>query len=171
MDRQINRNRAPDPSMPLVRAIASLATIVLLGLSLASLAAIESLEFATAGEESRYQNMIGQLRCLVCQNQNLADSNADLAKDLRAKTYQMIRSGASDAEIVDFMVARYGDFVLYRPPLGGRTALLWGAPFIFLLIALAVFFYTLRKRKVVEESLNREQRSRAAKLLDPKGHA
>jgi cytochrome c-type biogenesis protein CcmH len=171
MDRQINRNRAPDPSMPLVRAIASLATIVLLGLSLPSLAAIESLEFATAGNESRYQKMIGQLRCLVCQNQNLADSNADLAKDLRAKTYQMIRSGASDAEIVDFMVARYGDFVLYRPPLGGRTALLWGAPFIFLLIALAVFFYTLRKRKVVEESLNREQRSRAAKLLDPGGHA
>ncbi len=153
------------------RAIVSLATIVLLGLSLASLAAIESLEFATAGEESRYQNMIGQLRCLVCQNQNLADSNADLAKDLRAKTYQMIRSGASDVEIVDFMAARYGDFVLYRPPLGGRTALLWGAPFIFLLIALAVFFYTLRKRKVVEESLNREQQSRAAKLLDPGGHS
>ena len=171
MDRQINRSRVRDSSMSIVRTIASLATVVLLGLSLPSLAAIESLEFATAGQESRYQNMIGQLRCLVCQNQNLADSNADLAKDLRAKTYQMIRSGASDVEIVDFMAARYGDFVLYRPPLGGRTALLWGAPFIFLLIALAVFFYTLRKRKIVEESLNREQRSRAAKLLDPGGHA
>ena len=156
--------------MPLVRTIASLATVVLLVLSLPSLSAIESLEFDTAVEESRYQNMIGQLRCLVCQNQNLADSNADLAKDLRAKTYQMIRSGASDAEIVDFMVTRYGDFVLYRPPLRGRTVLLWGAPLIFLLIALTVFFYTLRKRKVVEESLNREQRSHAAKLLDPRRH-
>lgn len=152
------------------RTIASLATVVLLGLSLPSLAAIESLEFDSTGEEIRYQKMIGQLRCLVCQNQNLADSNADLAKDLRAKTYQMVRSGASDTEIVDFMVDRYGDFVLYRPPLRGRTALLWGAPLIFLLIALAVFFYTLRKRRVVDEPLNREQRSRAAKLLDPGGH-
>ena len=151
-------------------AIVSLATVVLFGLSLPSLAAIESLEFATAGEESRYQNMIGQLRCLVCQNQNLADSNADLAKDLRAKTYQMIRSGASDTEIVDFMVTRYGDFVLYRPPLRGRTALLWGGPFIFLLIALAVFFYTLRRRRIVAEPLNRKQQSRAAKLLDPGRH-
>ena len=157
--------------MPLVRTIASLATVVLLVLSLPSLSAIESLEFDTAVEESRYQNMIGQLRCLVCQNQNLADSNADLAKDLRAKTYQMIRSGASDAKIVDFMVTRYGDFVLYRPPLRGRTVLLWGAPLIFLLIALTVFFYTLRKRRVANEPLNPEQRSRAAKLLDPEDHA
>ena len=156
--------------MPPVRAIVLLVTIVLLGLNLPSLAAIESLEFGSAGEESRYQKMIGQLRCLVCQNQNLADSNADLAKDLRAKTYQMVRSGASDTEIVDFMVTRYGDFVLYRPPLRGRTVLLWGAPLIFLLIALAVFFYTLRKRRVVNGPLNREQRSRAAKLLDPGGH-
>jgi cytochrome c-type biogenesis protein CcmH len=156
--------------MPPAHAIVSLATVVLFGLSLPSLAAIESLEFATAGEESRYQNMIGQLRCLVCQNQNLADSNADLAKDLRAKTYQMIRSGASDTEIVDFMVTRYGDFVLYRPPLRGRTILLWGAPLIFLLIALTVFFYTLRRRRIVAEPLNREQQSRAAKLLDPGGH-
>jgi len=83
----------------------------------------------------------------------------------------MIRSGASDAEIVDFMVTRYGDFVLYRPPLRGRTALLWAAPLIFLLIALAVFFYTLRRRRVVDEPLSREQRSRAAKLLDPGDHA
>lgn len=170
LDRRINRNRAPDPSMPLVRAIALLVAIVLLGVSLPSLAAIESLEFDTADEENRYQKMIGQLRCLVCQNQNLADSNADLAKDLRAKTYQMIRSGASDTEIVDFMVTRYGDFVLYRPPLRGRTVLLWGAPLIFLLIALTVFFYTLRKRRAVNEPLNREQRARAAKLLDPGGH-
>ncbi|MGE4649097.1 MAG: cytochrome c-type biogenesis protein [Arenicellales bacterium] len=150
--------------------IVSLATVALFGLSLPSLAAIESLEFETAGEESRYQKMIGQLRCLVCQNQNLADSNADLAKDLRAKTYQMIRSGASDTEIVDFMVTRYGDFVLYRPPLRGRTILLWGAPLIFLLIALTVFFYTLRRRRIVAEPLNREQQSRAAKLLDPGRH-
>jgi len=139
---------------------------VQLGTLRPSLAAIETLEFSGPKQEQRYQSMINQLRCLVCQNQNLADSNAELAKDLRTKTYQMIRAGQSDTDIVDFMVSRYGDFVLYRPPLRARTVLLWGAPVIFLLIALTVFFFTLKKRRRASPLPGKEQRARAAKLLD-----
>jgi len=109
--------------------------------------------------------MIAQLRCLVCQNQNLADSNADLAKDLRARTYQMISAGATDQEIVEFMIARYGDFVLYKPPLRWRTALLWLGPFAILLIALGIFFFTIRKSRAVSV-MSKAERENAARLLD-----
>ena len=98
------------------------------GLTSSGLAVIETYEFSDPAHESRYQDMIAQLRCLVCQNQNLADSNAELAKDLRERTFEMINAGASDEDIVDFMIARYGDFVLYKPPFRLRTSLLLGWP-------------------------------------------
>ncbi len=110
-------------------------------------AAIESREFAEPGQESRYADLIGKLRCLVCQNQNLADSNAELARDLRDKTYGMIVSGKSDDEITDFMVSRYGDFVLYEPPLNINTLFLWLAPAILAGIGAGVFFNLVRRRK------------------------
>ena len=88
--------------------------------------------------EARARAISADLRCLVCQNQSIGDSNADLAQDLRREVYQMIKAGQSDAEIVDFLVARYGDFVLYRPPVTTTTALLWAGP--FLLIAIGLFF-------------------------------
>jgi cytochrome c-type biogenesis protein CcmH len=109
--------------------------------------------------------MIAQLRCLVCQNQNLADSNADLAKDLRARTYQMISAGSTDDEIAEFMTARYGDFVLYRPPLRLRTALLWLGPFAILLVALVIFFFTVRKSRTAS-IMSEQEREKAARLLD-----
>ena len=139
--------------------------IVALGLSSPAQAAIETYEFSEPVHESRYHDMIAQLRCLVCQNQNLADSNADLAKDLRARTYQMINRGATDEQIADFMIARYGDFVLYRPPLRLRTILLWLGPFAILLIALGIFFFTVRKSRA-PQVMSEARRETAARFLD-----
>lgn len=111
---------------------------LLLAAASVSWAAIESFEFDSPEQEARFKQLSGELRCLVCQNQSIGDSNADLAQDLRREVYQMIKAGQSDAEIVDFLVARYGDFVLYRPPVTTTTALLWAGP--FLLIAIGLFF-------------------------------
>ncbi len=107
---------------------------------------LEPLKFESSSQESRYKALIAELRCLVCQNQNLADSNAELAGDLRLLTYNMILSGSSDTEIVQFMVSRYGDFVLYRPPFKPSTALLWFAPLIFLAGGCFVLFLIFRSR-------------------------
>lgn len=84
--------------------------------------------------EARYQGLINELRCLVCQNQTIAESNAPLAADLREQVRSQIAAGKSDAEIIDFVTARYGDFVLYRPPFKARTWLLWIGPFVLLLV-------------------------------------
>ena len=151
------------------RLIHALIGLVLMGgITSAGLAVIETYEFSDPKDESRYQDMLAQLRCLVCQNQNLADSNAELAKDLRARTYEMINAGASDEDIADFMIARYGDFVLYKPPLRLRTTLLWGGPFALLLIALIVFFFTVRRSRVPKD-IEDVDREAAARLLDKKG--
>lgn len=108
---------------------------------------IEVHSFDDATQEARYKRLIAELRCLVCQNQNLADSNAELAQDLRRKTYELVKSGKSDEEIVDFMVQRYGEFVLYRPPLNTTTALLWIGPFIIFGIGIALLVNLIRRRR------------------------
>ena len=109
--------------------------LVAAALPLAAAWAIDSdITFDSPEQEARYDRLINELRCLVCQNQTIADSNADLAKDLRRQTLEMLRQGKSDDEIVKFMTDRYGDFVLYRPPVKPTTWLLWGAPMILLLI-------------------------------------
>jgi cytochrome c-type biogenesis protein CcmH len=150
------------------RLIHALIGLVLMGgVTSSGLAVIETYEFSDPAHESRYQDMIAQLRCLVCQNQNLADSNAELAKDLRARTYEMINAGASDEDIADFMIARYGDFVLYKPPLRLRTTLLWGGPFALLLIALIVFFFTVRRSRIPKD-IEGVDREAAARLLNKK---
>ena len=110
-------------------------------------AVLEPLKFQSSSQESRYKALIAELRCLVCQNQNLADSNAELARDLRLLAYNMILSGSSDSEIAQFMVSRYGDFVLYRPPFKPSTALLWLAPLILLSGGCFVLFRIFRSRK------------------------
>ncbi len=116
-------------------------------LSFHSLAEVELLTFDSPQHEQRYKKLIAELRCLVCQNQNLADSNAELASDLREITYNMIQAGSSDDEIINFMVARYGDFVLYRPPVKKNTILLWTGPFIILLIGVISAVFVIRRRK------------------------
>ena len=96
--------------------------------------------------QARYETLTRELRCLVCQNQPISDSNAPLAEDLRRQVREMLLSGSSDREIYSFMTDRYGDFVLYRPPFAKRTWLLWLAPGILLLIGGTVLVRTLRQR-------------------------
>lgn len=110
-------------------------------------AAVEVHQFETPEQEARYKVLIEELRCLVCQNQNLADSNAELALDLRQKTYEMVAAGKSNQEIVDYMVARYGDFVLYRPPVKTSTMLLWVGPFLILLGGISVLIVVIRRQR------------------------
>ena len=108
--------------------------------------AIDPLPFKDRAEEVRFQNLARQLRCLVCQNQDLADSDADLAKDLRKQVFDMMRDGKSDDEIKVFLVARYNDFVLYDPPLKPGTYLLWFTPFALVAIGAVVVLRILRRR-------------------------
>ncbi len=130
-------------------------------------AAIEVHEFENPAQEQRYRHLIKELRCLVCQNENLADSNADLAKDLRGQVYTMIRQGASDQEIVDYMVNRYGDFVLYRPPFKKTTAALWIGPFVILAIGvLVVILYVRRRRREPAAAGDAAELARARELLN-----
>ncbi len=107
-------------------------------------AVIEVYEFDSPEKEADYKRLIDELRCLVCQNQNLKDSDADLAQDLRRETYEMLQEGKSRQEVVDFMVARYGDFVLYRPQFKSSTYLLWLGPFLLLVIVLIFFVRRMR---------------------------
>jgi len=117
--------------------------------------------------EQRVMRLTTELRCLVCQNQSLADSHADLAIDLKNQVRSQMQAGKSDAEIREYMVARYGDFVLYRPPLKPTTALLWAGPFLLLAGGgLALGFYLRRRReRLAESELTPEQRVHAEALL------
>lgn len=101
--------------------------------------------------QARYERFTNELRCLVCQNQTVADSNADLAADLRNQTRQMLLDGATDEQIVAYMTDRYGDFVLYRPPLTPKTWLLWGAPGILLLGGVLGAALVIRRRSRAED--------------------
>jgi cytochrome c-type biogenesis protein CcmH len=120
--------------------------------------------FGTQDLEKRVQALSSELRCLVCQNQTLADSNAPLAVDLRNQVREQLKSGASEREVRDWMVARYGDFVLYRPPFNPATALLWAGPFLLLIAGLGLLLRTVRRRQP-ENRLSAEERARAAELL------
>jgi cytochrome c-type biogenesis protein CcmH len=120
---------------------------------------------------AREVGLANELRCLVCQNQTIADSNADLAVDLRRQIREQIAAGKTDREIVDYMVQRYGDFVLYRPPFKPTTLLLWGGPAALLVLGFAVFVFNVRKRRrqIVERPLTDDEHRRAAQLLGESG--
>ncbi len=140
--------------------------ILLLLFSSALFARIETHTFATPEDEARFKVLTEELRCLVCQNQNIAASNAELAQDLRDQAYKMIQEGKSNEEIVAYMVERYGDFVLYRPPFEPSTLLLWIGPFIILIGGIGFVVTFIRRRAVaVEPELSAEQLARAEKLL------
>ncbi len=140
--------------------------LILLLLPLTLFARIESHQFDNASQEALYIQLTKELRCLVCQNQNLADSNADLAKDLREKAYEMVKAGKTHDQITEYMIARYGDFVLYRPPVKNSTYLLWLGPFVFLLLALLALFFFIRKKPSNDDAPNAEQLKSARKHLD-----
>ncbi len=116
--------------------------------------------------EQRVMTLAAELRCLVCQNQTIADSSAPLAEDLRNQVREKMRQGASDSEIVDYMVARYGDFVLYRPPLKLTTALLWFGPLLLLAGGFVVMLRrVLRRRPAQDFEVTASEHKRAAELL------
>lgn len=140
---------------------------VLLMLSFNVLAAVEYRKFDDPKKEQSYKVLIDELRCLVCQNQTIADSNADLAKDLRRQVYEMLQKGKSQDEIVEFMIQRYGDFVLYNPQFKLKTGLLWLGPVVFLLIGLLMLMLFVRKNKArVEPEVTDEDKAKNAKVSE-----
>jgi cytochrome c-type biogenesis protein CcmH len=130
-------------------------------------AASSALAADNAALEKRVAALAHELRCLVCQNQTLADSNAPLAVDLRNQIREQLQKGASEREVTDFMVQRYGDFVLYRPPLKASTLLLWTGPFLLLGFGLFLLVRKLRSSRSQVAPLSDAERARAARLLEP----
>ncbi|MDO9169847.1 MAG: cytochrome c-type biogenesis protein CcmH [Methylobacter sp.] len=121
--------------------------ILLLVLSGSAYAAGVSPQFANPEQQEAYETLTSELRCLVCQNQTIADSNAELAADLRRQVYEMLQQGKSKQDIAQFMTDRYGDFVLYNPPFKLKTGVLWLGPVAFLLIGLVIVFLFVRRKK------------------------
>ena len=115
--------------------------------SLSAQAAIDTYEFKDEKNRERFQQLTAELRCPKCQNQNIADSNAPIATDLRAKIYQMLKQDRSDQEILDYMIARYGDFVLYQPRMDRQTWVLWFGPVVLLLLGVAVVILIARRSR------------------------
>jgi len=130
-----------------------------------SQAAIDVYDFKTPAEEQRFQALIGELRCPKCQNQNLAGSEAPIAKDLKDRTYQLMQEGKSDNEIRDYMIDRYGDFISYKPPVRSTTYLLWFGPFILLVTVILVIVVRRRQTKPDASALTPEESARLAALL------
>jgi cytochrome c-type biogenesis protein CcmH len=131
-------------------------------------AGIEAREFSSPDEKARYLHFTAELRCPKCQNQNLADSNAPIAADLREQVYRLLREGRTDDEIVEFMVSRYGEYVLYKPRMEPRTWLLWGGPFLMLGVGTFVAVLMLRRARVRAASapvLDEDERARLARIL------
>lgn len=138
-----------------------------------ALAAIDTYEFADKAEQERYRKLVEQLRCPKCQNQNIADSNAEISLDMRDLTYEMMfERGKTDEEIVEYLVARYGDFVRYKPPVDKRTLFLWYGPFALLALALLVLLViVLRRRREVANpqgtsGLSAQEQQRIAQLIE-----
>ncbi len=154
-------------STKLIKILVVLA--LMLGVS-NSFAAIEIHEFKSDLDRQRYQTFINEMRCPKCQNQNLSGSDSPIAMDLRKELYLMIDAGRSDQEIVNFMVERYGEFILYRPRLSPATMLLWAAPVLFLLFGAILLWLIVRKRRSSnaeeERGLSQQERARLSALLE-----
>src|SRR4029078_13338836 len=151
-------------------SLARMLIIVALGIARAVYAGEAAPAAADAALEDRVMALATELRCLVCQNQTLADSHAPLAIDLRDQIREKLRQGESERDIVKYKVARYGDFVLYHPPSKATTVLLWSGPALLLLAGLVTLFFRLaRRRTEVGSELSAEEHARAAALLGGDG--
>lgn len=146
------------------------AVLLALTLSNVAYAAIDTYEFADETQRTRFRDLTQALRCPKCQNQDIADSDAPIAADLRKEIFRMLGEGQSDAQIIDFMVARYGDFVRYKPPLNSRTSVLWLGPGVLLVGGAVAIFCTVRRRRAVGQrptaELSAAERQRLTALLD-----
>jgi cytochrome c-type biogenesis protein CcmH len=134
-------------------------------------AVIETHEFDSEMQRKRYQSFVEEMRCPKCQNQNLAGSDSPISADLRNELYEMIKAGKSDREIVDFMVERYGDFILYRPRVSPVTYILWGAPVVLLIVGIVVLIIILRRRRQLSlvqgsQQLSVDEQARLQSLLE-----
>ncbi|WP_114765276.1 cytochrome c-type biogenesis protein [Vibrio rhodolitus] len=136
--------------------------------SLAAHATIEVYEFETLQQEQQFKELGNTLRCPKCQNNTIADSNAELAQDLRHKVYEMTKDGKSKDEIVDYMIARYGNFVTYNPPFTLATSILWLGPLAVVLLGFSVIVVRSRKNKKVasDEKWDQDKEQRLKALLD-----
>lgn len=145
-----------------------LAILLAVGTAFSVSAAIEVYEFDTPEQEEAFKKLGKELRCPKCQNNNIADSNAGLAQDLRLKVYEMLKQGKSEDEIVDYMVARYGNFVTYNPPLTASTFILWAGPALFVIIGFTILVMRSRKPKVktTKAELDKEEQARLEALLN-----
>ena len=146
---------------------------VVFGLTLSGIAhaAIDTYEFASDAERARFRELTKELRCPKCQNQDIADSNAPIATDLRREIFRMLGEGKDNQQILDFMVARYGDFVLYKPALTSKTAVLWFGPLALLMGGLVVIGVIVGRRRRTgpaegPDTLSAEERQRLDTLLD-----
>jgi cytochrome c-type biogenesis protein CcmH len=142
--------------------------------SFSTFAAIDTYQFTDSEKQARFQKLTNELRCPKCQNQNLADSNAEIASDLRAKIHIMLEENKSDDDIIKYMLERYGDFVLYQPRLSKQTFILWYAPALLFVLGLVVIVLIVRFRKKAAQTqaessdLNAEQQQKLAQLLQSK---
>lgn len=127
--------------------------------------AVDPEGLADPQQDARYREMLTEIRCVVCQNQTLADSNAPLAVDLREQIRGQIEAGATDEEIVSYLTDRYGDFVLYRPPFNAVTALLWLSPLVLLLLAGLIGWRAMSRPDVVVPEMDSAERDRVSALL------
>jgi len=137
---------------------------------LPAVAGLEAFDFSGNVDEHRFKALISELRCLVCQNQSLADSDADLAHDLRLEVYEHMQHGESNKQITKFLVSRYGDFVLYNPPVQRSTYLLWYGPFVLLALGLLILLINVRRRgRQSDTGFSPEEQARLDALLGDKG--
>ncbi|MBM4207304.1 MAG: cytochrome c-type biogenesis protein CcmH [Gammaproteobacteria bacterium] len=144
-----------------------LISLVLLALLPFAVSAVDVYQLSDPEQQKAYETLTSELRCLVCQNQNVADSNAELAGDLRRQVYEMLQQGKSKEEIITFMTDRYGDFVLYNPPLKAKTGLLWLGPMLFLLTGLGmVLWFIKRRKKATISAISSGQQAEIRRLLE-----
>lgn len=143
------------------------AFLFLMMLSVSAFATIDAYQFKNTEDEKQFRVLIGELRCPKCQNQNISDSNAGLAKDIKDRVYRLVNEGKSNAEITDYMVERYGDFITYRPPMKPRTWFLWFGPFVFTLIAIAILLVRkLRMQPSKPVQVDANQHKKVEELLN-----
>nr|WP_256718003.1 heme lyase NrfEFG subunit NrfF [Shewanella sp. UCD-KL12] len=157
-----------------MKSIFTLMAAVLLTLVTASVNAtpVDTYQFKSVDNQKRALDLAHSLRCPQCQNQNLIDSNSPVAQDLRLEVYEMVDAGKNDAEVIEFMTSRYGDFVLYKPRMEPKTLVLWLGPLGLLLIALAIGFVFIRKQRIAaadEVEISAEEQNELDKLLKRDG--